>query len=200
MLRLISHFIDLDKLNEDSIVLDAGASEGCFIEELLKHVNLKNENIYAIEASKRNYETCLKDKPYTVLNAALMGSDREEETIEFAEFIGLPGWGNSFSINEGTKHPKLEGFETFNAPVLKICDVFEQFGIDRIDFMKLDIIGGEKEVLETIPREIIDTVTQITIEVYIDVWSLGEAESTLHALDFETITDPEKNELYGYRK
>ena len=47
----LGHWVDLSRLNEESIIVDAGACTGEFIEEIRKYVNCK---IVAIEPDPDN--------------------------------------------------------------------------------------------------------------------------------------------------
>ena len=200
MIRHIGHFIDVDKLNEDSVVVDGGACKGAFIAFLKQHTEIRDENICAIEPSKTNHELFLQDISYALFKGVLVGADCSEPTIAFEDFVGLAGWGNSCGFYREVKHPKFQELRKYQVPVLRVVDLFSHFGISRIDYLKLDTVGMEKQVLETMPVEMAEKVGQISMEVYKQIWSLEDAESQLKAMGFdETIVDEEKNEVYGSR-
>ena len=199
IVRYINHFVDLDGLNEDSIVVDAGACRGDVIKFLKKHSAIQDANICAIEPCRGNHETFLRDVPYALFKGSLVGANHREPTVRFQEFVGLPGWGNSFAWYEDTKRKDLKEVREYDVQVLRVTDLFTHFGIDRIDYLKLDIVGMEKSVLRTMPVGMMERVRQISMEVYTDKWSLNDVRSALRSWGFGTIVDARTNEVYGVR-
>jgi len=199
MLRYICHFVDVDKLNKDSVVVDAGACKGMFVEFLKQHTAIRDENICAIEPCRGNHES-FKNTLYTLFDGSLVGADYVGPTISFQELVGLNGWGNSFEFYKNVKSSKFKGFREYEVPVLRVTDLFSHFGIDRIDYLKMDIVGMEKQVLETMPIEMAEKIGQISMETYLQVWSLRDAVSRLKTMGFDDIiVDKKKNEIYGSR-
>jgi len=199
IVRHINHFVDLDVLNKDSVVVDAGTCRGAFIKFLKEHSAIQDKNICAIEPCRGNHEVFLQDVPYVLFKGSLVGAEHSKPTVRFQEFVGLPGWGNSFAWYGDAKREDLKEVKEYDVPVLRVTDLFTHFGIDRIDYLKLDIVGMEKSVLETMPAEMIKQVRQVSIEVYTKKWRLDDVRLKLKSLGFGTIVDTRTNEVYGIR-
>jgi len=53
----------------------------------------------------------------------------------------------------------------YSVETLRINDIFDELGIDKIDFMKVDIEGAEKIIFDAMSMETARKIKQITIEV-----------------------------------
>ena len=128
----LGHWVDLEKLNEDSVIIDAGACTGEFIEEIRKHVNCK---IIAIEPDPESFMK-LREKNFDNVelhNNALVG----ERESAFSTFYAYPQkeLGNMFELYPGSTNK-------FTVRNIKLSE------LPKADYLKLDIEGCEKSLFE----------------------------------------------------
>lgn len=163
------HMIDTEL--SCSIIVDAGASYGEFIEGI-KQI-MPNVRIYSLECCKTNYRI-LEEKKFSnviLCDHALVGQSVEGD-IEFTEFVGQNGkfhqWGNVRGLNVDAAKKRKEFIETrkYRVPTLKMNDIFDFFGLSKIDYLKLDIEGEEEEVIDTMTSETAGKINQISLEVH----------------------------------
>ena len=141
------HIVDLDRLDKDSIIVDAGACIGEATEELREYFQCK---IYAIEPDEENLRV-LGQKNFdniTIINKALVGIKRK--TMLFYKVGGRPEWGNVMG-NHATGN--IYSVETITLDELP-----------KIDYLKMDIEGMEWEVIENLKQKI----PQMSIETHGD--------------------------------
>jgi FkbM family methyltransferase len=141
------------------VIVDAGANIG------LASVFLANKypeaRIIAIEPEKSNFEVLRKNvAPYAnvaCVQAALWNSDKSVTITD----LGLGQWGfftmEHPSQREGLKDGEVEG--------ITVTTLMTRFGIEYIDFFKVDVEGAEKEVFAS-SSSWIDRVGVIAIELH----------------------------------
>jgi len=160
------HFVDIDKLNDESIIIDAGAAWGDTIEDLRSCEQTKLCRIIAFECHREHIET-LKTKSFynvTLCEKALVGQD-SLDNVTFYQHLGLPGWGN-LTRPYGKGHRKFRGIKTYDVEVLRINDLFDYLKIDEIDFLKMDIEGSESGVFRTMSTETASKIKQVSMEIH----------------------------------
>ena len=163
-----THFIDLGRINDDSIIVDAGALWGIFEENLRTFPQAKQCRIIILECD-RGLRQLLEDKHLynvTVIEKALCGQLSSPEK-QFFQVIGLPGWGSFFNrrLSPGAKR-KCKGFLNYPVKTIRINDIFSELGIKKIDYFKVDIMGAEREVVETMSQETASKIKQIDIKFF----------------------------------
>lgn len=195
-----NHFIDMREIDDNSIIVDAGACWGGFIECLREHERGKNCRVIAIECDKDNIRK-LKERNYrnvTVCEKALVGQDSDNRPV-FYQVVGNPQAGNFYK-----KIPiSSTEIKEYEVEVLRINDVFSVFDVERIDFLKMDIEGSEGDILKTMTEDIAAKIGQISIEVH--KWdgflSVSDAVQILGDLGFNAFTpNKAKAEIYGKRE
>lgn len=163
-----THFIDLGRINDDSIIVDAGALGGIFEENLRASPQGKNCRIIILECD-RNLKQLLEDKHLhnvMVIGKALSGQLSSSEKT-FFQVLGLSGWGSVFNrkLSHGARR-KCMGHLNYPVKTIRINDIFSEFGIEKIDYFKIDIMGAEREVIETMSQETASKIKQIDIKFY----------------------------------
>jgi FkbM family methyltransferase len=143
-------------------VLDAGAHHGLYTLLASKCVGRRGR-VIAVEPSRRE-RTRLRlhlrvnfCRNVTVQSCAL-GNARGEADLFLVE--GREDWCNSL------RAPQVDG-RTVTVPVgvERVDDVLEQLGIAHVDFMKLDVEGGELSLLEGASRTLVTSRPVILAEV-----------------------------------
>jgi len=194
------HFIDLREIDENSVIVDAGACHGDFVKSLQGYKQGKNCKIIAIECNKDNIRV-LEEKNYpniTIYNKAFVGQNFGDKVV-FTHIIGLKGQGNLFSFC----HPSWkEGVKEYEVETLRVNDIFSVLNIEWIDFLKMDIEGSEWEILKTMTEETAAKVGQMSLEVH--EWygfTISAVVEKLNDLGFKTCRpDANSTEIYGKRE
>lgn len=180
------YFINLGRLNSASIIVEAGAELGKTIEDLRQFDRTKKCKIFAIECNRDNIKT-LRDKKFhnvKIYERALVGQN-SGDNVTFYQNIGMPAWGNIIRPR-GATHRKSEGIREYRVKTLKINDIFSSLGVDKIDFLKMDIEGSEKEVIETMSEETASKIDQLSVKHYFPLnVNNGHFEKIIEELGFE---------------
>ena len=127
-----THLYNFD-LNESSIVFDVGSYKGEYYQEIIKKYNC---NIHAFEPVPEFYQDCLETKPHkVVLNNFALGN--KNCTFNLSTEANS---SSEFSVKgEKTQCTKID----FNG-------YLKENNINKIDLLKLNIEGGEYELLSHI--------------------------------------------------
>lgn len=178
----IGHWVDLDKLDRFSVIVDAGACFGEFIDKIREQVNCW---ILAIEPNPRSVPG-LKEKQVEIMERALVGRNMPKE-MTFYDYPQRER-GNLFNLYPNSS-------ESYSVATTTLDDVFEKH--NTIDLLKLDIEGAEKDLIETMTQEDADRIVQISMEVHknCDINSLKEK---LEQLGYKVELLP-RSELYATR-
>jgi FkbM family methyltransferase len=124
---------------EPSTIIDAGANIG--LASIFFKTRFPKANIYAIEPDTANFKTLIQNlKPYNDIKAiqsAVWSSDAYLKIKNKNE----NAW--AFEVQESTAK------EPDSFPAISIKTLMEQNAIERIDLLKLDIEGSEKEVFSS---------------------------------------------------
>lgn len=121
-------------LNENSIIFDAGAYTGSWALEMTRKHNCR---VYAFEPVKEFFnELVLKSKNTKIIpfNFGLGGTSRQEK-------ICVSKDGSSIF---------LDGPNTETITIQSILEFIESHNLNKIDLLKINIEGGEYELLELI--------------------------------------------------
>lgn len=187
-----SHLVNFDLIPEDGVFIDAGACQGNFINEVMKHKT--NPYIYAIEPNRKNYQLIEpRYRGYTrfhFFEVALVAS-YEPKKMRFADFtkVGLPEWGNVTGLYENRK-PHY--YDVYTMDITELLAIIPQ-GI--IHHLKMDIEGSEHGVIADLTLDMAERIQQISMEVHS---GLQEMEAQLRTYGY--LTKFEKGELYAVRK
>jgi len=167
-----THYIDPTMLPEGAIIVDAGACRGDFIKEALDYGHI--DWIYAFEPSTHNMEV-LRDKDYSRvrLYEKALGGDHEVEFGLFTEYIGYPEHGNLYNKYLTSNHgghdysgpgPGCSEICKYNVPIFKTHQLISLLGLNRIDYLKMDVEGAELGILKSLTPA--HNVQQISFEVH----------------------------------
>tara|TARA_R110002153_G_scaffold246944_1_gene402899 strand:+ start:264 stop:926 length:663 start_codon:yes stop_codon:yes gene_type:complete len=123
-------------LNKDSIVLDIGANLGTHTIPL----SLLSKKVYAFEPQKKIYELLSKTvKDNELTNIELFNNIVSDGKHESLQFLNTDCGKASVAVYR----PRLDGYVTTEK-----CVTVDSLNLDKCDLMKIDVEGGEWDVLE----------------------------------------------------
>lgn len=159
------HFIDVSKLNDDSIIVDAGACVGEVIEGLRGYKQTSRCKIFAIEPDKLNIAELKKENfsNVEICEKALVGQNTEGP-VKFFRHPRGSNWG-SIELARLTERWEV-AVDSYFVETLKINNIFDEFGIDKIDYMKMDVEASEKSIFDTMSIETARKIKQLSVEVH----------------------------------
>ena len=146
----------------DPVIIDIGANVGLFsIFAISKYPQC---HVYSYEPIQSNFKQLLrnselnKDKDFNCFNIAVCGRagtikiyrDRDEQFTTTASI---------FKNNESNKD-----FEVVKC--ITLADIIDENNIQKCDFLKMDCEGAEYEILYNTPKQYLDKVDQIALEVH----------------------------------
>jgi FkbM family methyltransferase len=209
------HIINLNKINDNSIIIDGGANVGGFIEKMREYTNAQ---IYAIECSPGHCAR-IEDARHSnveVLQKALVGVSRGPCT--FTEFEGplkedghkrYYQWGNIFGEHVPRLGPDpLVQVSQYEVEPITIKELLQQYKWKQIDYLKLDVEGAEYEIIERLEKPESTLIKQISLESHgsIDCGDGLSAErknadliARLESLGYKTELFA-NNEVYAWRE
>ncbi|MDD5757475.1 MAG: FkbM family methyltransferase [Desulfobulbaceae bacterium] len=140
------------ELDENSVVLDLGGYEGQWASDLFSRYGCR---IFIFEPVRAFAERISKrfknNNKIEVFQCGLGGSSRTES-------IGV-------SANSSSIFRKSENYETIN--IVEVTDWLNNKNINNIDLIKINIEGGEYELLETlIEKKMINKIKNIQIQFH----------------------------------
>lgn len=123
-------------LEQTSVVFDVGGYLGDYADAIHRKYGCQ---VYVFEPVPAFYAACVKrfrDNPsITCLNYGLSSAS---------------GWFEMSLADDGSSFKKSEGGSTQKAQIRAITDVVSELGIDKIDLIKINIEGGEYDLLPAI--------------------------------------------------
>jgi FkbM family methyltransferase len=132
----------LNKFNKHSVILDVGANAGSFV-KVLQHFNIYS-NIHCFEPHPIISKKTKEIYPYVIMNDYCLGN------IDDNVDIHIPKWsvGLSSIINRPVFSQLNQEIVLLNVKCEKIDTYCELNNITEIGFIKIDVEGAEKLVLE----------------------------------------------------
>lgn len=178
----IENFLFSGLIKEDSNILDVGANIGFY--SLTLSNKLKTGKLYSFEAVPKTFEklsyNIVQSQKDKLIHALNLGAWDKREEVTFS----LPDSDNIGAFTAGEvqsqNHEKL--IQT-KAQMIRLDDFVKEEGIDKVDFIKMDIEGAElkalmgaHEILSTYRPTILLEVCRETCERFgytvNDLWEL----------------------------
>lgn len=150
---------------DPKVIIDAGANIG--LASIYFANKYPNAKIVAIEPEKNNFDLLVKntsDYPnIEPIHAALWHAEEEISIVD----PGLNDWGFMTRGKEGgtdiSDNLDAQDFQNVSATTLDI--LIKEMGVKKIDILKIDIEGAEKEVFSN-SAEWIDKVDMVIAELH----------------------------------
>jgi FkbM family methyltransferase len=180
----LHHWVDISRLDTDSIVIDAGANVGSFIEVIRTYVDCK---IIAVECGKTNIAH-IKNKNFEnvyIIGKALVGDSSQPITL--TEIVGESKSDGTMRYNQwhniyGNHSNHSAQVNTYVVGGVTLKELVEDYG--TIDYLKMDIEGAEYEVIESLTHEDAQKIKQISLECH-DENQNSRLEEVLISLGYE---------------
>jgi FkbM family methyltransferase len=178
---------DFDTKKSPNVIIDAGANIG--LAAIYFTNKYPDAKIIALEPEKSNFELLKKNvSPYSKVipvQAALWNKNEEINLVD----PGLGKWG--FMTETKNSQEDSEDNVCHTVEAMTVDKLIQSYNLEKIDILKIDIEGAEKEVFSD-PSSWIEKVDSIIIELhermkagcnrsfyngsngFIDEWKLGE--------------------------
>ncbi len=146
--------------SDPKVIIDAGANIGTSAIFFAK--KYPKARVLAVEPEERNFDMLLKNtknyKNIIAIKAAIWGV--VDKRIIQSRFTGH--WG--YTVSDSDTHNRTESTGK-EVDCVTVGSLMEKYSIDKIDLLKMDIEGGEKNVLEN-SSDWIDSVDIMTVELH----------------------------------
>ncbi len=173
-----SYFIPNDYVQKPKVIIDLGAHIG--FASIFYTLNYPEAKIYSIEASKQNVQLLefnTKSFPnITPLNKAVYTEDG---------YISFDESGLSYNNKISDKGEQIEA--------ISVNSLLELYGIQKIDLIKIDIEGSEKDILQK-NTEWLEKTDVIIIELH-KPYTEKDLEKDLAPYNFRVILPSQENQL-----
>ena len=155
------------------VIIDAGANIG--LASIYFTNKFPNTKIISLEPEKANFEMLQRNvksyKNIIPLNAALWCKNEEVELIDAG--LGTDGYltlnqneiNNIYNSNSANESNKDYLHKNYKVPGKTVDKIIEDFNLENLDILKLDIEGSEKELFEN-SSSWIDKINSIAIELH----------------------------------
>lgn len=175
-----SHHLPSKQLPDNAIIVDIGANVGYTAVDFT--VRYPSARIIAVEMDPDNVELAQRNlqafgQRCTVIQAAIWSHDGE------IAYGGTAAW--ALQVDAITDQAILS---TRKAPALTVPTLLDRFGLDRVDFMKIDIEGAEAEIIQ-LGTQWLAQVDILNLEVHPPA-TLDGCEAILQASGFAVTRNP----------
>lgn len=147
-------------LNKELNIIDLGACLGEFSIEVNKQFNLKKSIL--VEANPTNFNKISKLENFTLINK--IATHAESDQLKFFNEDAASPYNGSTIFNNFTSSLKQHLIST-----ISLKDLISQLNLDEnedVDILKIDIEGGEYELLINEKDETLLKFKQITVEFH----------------------------------
>jgi len=167
-----NHIIDLKKISDKPVIIDAGCNRGEFID--FSRENFNEPTIFPIECDMRHVKHLEETYPDVKLYPRAL-SDSEGVEVTFTQFKGeqkndgtdrYHQWGNIVGANKDTLGDRGVDIEEYTVHTINLETIIKENNLKKIDYLKMDIEGAEYSVIETMTQEIADILPQISMETH----------------------------------
>ena len=166
-----SYFIPNEFLKDPAVIVDLGGHVG--FTSIFFSAHYPNAKVYSVEASKQNFSVLEFNvqsfKNIVAINKAVYTDDG---------FISFDESGLSYNNKIG------EGGEQMEA--VSVNSLLSSHGIEKVDLMKIDIEGSEKDILQK-NTEWLEKTNAIIIELH-KPYSIEDLKRDLSPFHFKIIT------------
>jgi FkbM family methyltransferase len=166
------------RVNPGDVVVDIGANIGTF--SVYAAMVCGASRVLSFEPFPENYKLLSKNVGANQLGMV---------TCVNQAVAGKPGRRTFGLHSEDAGSHSLVATPSADTIEVECCtfeDIFERFGIDRIDYLKMDCEGAEYEILEHASRARLQQIKQISMEYHhVPNYKIEDVASLLQGLGFK---------------
>ena len=170
----LNHIINLNKLNNESIIVDAGAAVGDFVKKIHSYPHTQQCKIISLECSRKNLDKLnkLNLDNNIIVECALVGKKKE---VIFSEFIGETKpdgnhkyyqWGNIMGNHKNKLKNKNVEINEYRVNTITLVSLMDKYKLGHIDYLKMDVEGAEYEIIENLSKAVASKIYQISMETH----------------------------------
>ncbi len=164
----------INDIPKDPIVVDLGGNHGDFANEFLSKHKCKRYFCVEPDPEMVGYiKNRLKKYPFVELQNVAVGPDEKNISFFVAESTGANSLFKDFAVKQGLKKEiKVDSYS--------LDSLFKKYNITNVDWLKVDIEGGEWDLLLNASDEVLLKISQISIEFhnFLDFWNKDYFDKT----------------------
>lgn len=192
LFKFYSNQVFQDMADEELVLFDVGSNRGDFSLEFLKQFPNSSSTLFEpipsmIKASKKT----LKNKNVTIIQAALSAT---EQTKKFSVYNNedVSSFHEIDDQNDHARKNYIKKVGELSVKCIALDDYIFENSVKRIDLLKIDVQGGELEVLKGATYALKTVVKAIQVEISFNGFykmsnHFGEIISTLDDNDYELL-------------
>ncbi len=183
----------LFKIKPGNTVMDIGANVGVYS---MYAAHAGAGQIYAIEPSEINTHYITENFSHNRLSAPVILQEAVSDHEGTAKLYAGPLDSHNLLFN----HNHVEKFEKYTqVKTTTLEKIFDQYQIERVDFLKLDCEGSEGAIFATTPPAVWEKVKKIALEYHNPMSILNDRQllHILRSLGFKT-KQVRSDNWYGY--
>ena len=165
-------------VQKGDIVLDAGANIGVFSNYAWEK---GASHIYSFEPGMDAFKCLIKNKPSqsTIFNAAL-GDKNSVAKLSVNTYKNMGGAPMYIDPMSGSVLRKTDRFNY--VPMITIDSLFENRVLEKIDFLKINCEGFEREILFGISENNLKRIKKISLKFHGNILTEGDSEEIMNRL------------------
>jgi FkbM family methyltransferase len=165
-------------VQKGDVVLDAGANIGVFSNYAWEK---GASQVYAFEPGMDAFKCLIKNKPpqSTIFNAAL-GSSNSIAKLSINTYENMGGAPMYLDPMSGSIYNQTDRFNY--VPMVTIDSLFDSGVLTKIDFLKINCEGSEKEILNGISDLNLTKIRKISLEFHGNILNESDSEQIMNRL------------------
>lgn len=166
------------KVKRTDVVIDIGANVGLFAACAANHTR---GNVYCFEPSRANFAGLERHRRINKLNNMVLInkgiSDRTESIKLYLHDTNSGAHSVILDKNDGLDFDETRCEEV---ECISLKEAFDQYDIEKCDFLKIDCEGAEGKILNALPSDYFKRIQRIALEYHANVNVLELAELLDH--------------------
>ena len=166
MKNIQGHTIDIDNVTENGWILNLGSrnfSKDVSFDEVMLDKGL---NVISVDPYKNiNINNKIKNNPkFHFLNKACVGIKNSKNMLYYEyRDAGANSLYNKNATHVLVQNKPSDFIKSYEVETITISDIMKQFDVQQFDIIKMDIEGGEYDILLNFPKK---CTKQLTVEFH----------------------------------